>query len=246
MATKEKYSYSYAKSLNGYFKNHEKKFDKMLKPDTYYVIRFDGKGMTKAFKQIGKAIFEPFFNTMKQTFTEFCKAHDNVIFGYSFSDEISILLKGEANPQGKNNIDNNRIEKLLSLMSGKVALIFNRLAAANKLELQGKDWLFDARIIELKDKTEVAQYFIARQAFAIDKYLGQLRGEHSLPYTLKTSTEIIEALKEKGIDYNFLKSEYRYGLVYYNGIKKPFEFDDNKQKLNSYLFPCKLPASKAS
>ena len=43
MATKEKYSYGYAKSLNSYFKPHEQKFDKKLKPNTYYVIRFDGK-----------------------------------------------------------------------------------------------------------------------------------------------------------------------------------------------------------
>lgn len=246
MATKEKYSYGYAKSLNNYFKNHEQKFDKKLKPNTYYVIRFDGKGMTKAFKQVGKAIYEPFFNTMKQTFVEFCETYSNIIFGYSFSDEISILLKGDINQQYKSDNDINRIEKLLSLMSGKLALTFNRRAAANGLDLQGKDWLFDARIIELKDKKEVAQYFIARQAFAIDKYLGQLRGEYSLSYTLKTSTEIIKALKEKTIDYYNLKSEYRYGLVYNNGIKEAFEFEENKQKLNSYLFFSILPKSKAS
>ena len=97
MAAKDKYSYGYAKSLNNYFKNHEQKFDKRLKPNTYYVIRFDGKGMTKAFKQVGKAIYEPFFNTMKQTFVEFCETYSNIIFGYSFSDEISILLKGDIN-----------------------------------------------------------------------------------------------------------------------------------------------------
>ena len=246
MATKEKYSYSYAKSLNNYFKNHEQKFDKKLKPNTYYVIRFDGKGMTKAFKQIGKAIYEPFFNTMKQTFVEFCETYSNIIFGYSFSDEISILLKGDINPKSKSDADNNRVEKLLSLMAGKLALIFNRVSRLYGLDLQGKDWLFDARIIELKDKNEVTKYFIARQAFAIDKYLGQLRGEYSLPYTLNTSTEIIKALKGKSIDYNFLKSEYRYGLVYSNGIKEPFEFKQKRQKLNSYLFFSILPKSKAS
>lgn len=246
MATKEKYSYGYAKSLNNYFKPHEQKFDKKLKPNTYYVIRFDGKGMTKAFKLVGKAIYEPFFNTMKQIFVEFCETYSNIIFGYSYSDEVSILLKGDINPKNKGDVDNNRIEKLLSLMSGNLALIFNRVSRLYGLDLQGKDWLFDARIIELKDKNEVTKYFISRQAFAIDKYLGQLRGEYSLPYTLKTSTEIIKALKGKTIDYYNLKSEYRYGLVYSNGIKNSFEFEENKQKLNSYLFSCILPKSKVS
>lgn len=246
MAAKDKYSYGYAKSLNNYFKNHEQKFDKRLKPNTYYVIRFDGKGMTKAFKQVGKAIYEPFFNTMKQTFVEFCETYSNIIFGYSFSDEISILLKGDINPKSKSDVDNNRIEKLLSLMSGKLALIFNRVSGLYGLDLQGKDWLFDARIIELKDQNEVTKYFISRQAFAIDKYLGQLRGEYGLPYTLNTSTEIIKALKRKRIDYYNLKSEYRYGLIYYNEIKEPFEFDQKRQKLNSYLFSSILPKSKVS
>lgn len=116
---KEKYSYGYAKSLNKVFKLKEEEFKITLEKDCFYIIRFDGKNMTAGFKIKGKAINTKFFDTMRNTFYEFCKSTLNVIFAYSFSDEISILIKGD----GKKS-DNNRIEKLLSLLSARLALMF--------------------------------------------------------------------------------------------------------------------------
>lgn len=91
---KTNYSYGYAKKLYQTFKMKEEEFDIKLEKDRFYIIRFDGSGMTAGFKIKGMAINKKFFDTMKNTFYEFCESTENVIFGYSFSDEISILIKG--------------------------------------------------------------------------------------------------------------------------------------------------------
>lgn len=238
--TKEKYSYGYAQEKYKPLKQKEKEFDLKLKNGEYYIIRFDGKGMTKGFKIKHQSINEIFFDTMEGTFNDFCKSIPNVIFGYSFSDEISILIRGNNKKD-----DNNRIEKLLSLLSGKLALMFDRNAQKQELDLQNKDWIFDARIIQL-NKKEVVNYFLGRQAYAIDKYLMQLKAENHIDYKLYTSETVILELKKLGIYYDNLPQKYRYGLIY-SPTKKlaPFEFDANLSQLQQMCFgkPNKKSAS---
>lgn len=229
---KEKYSYGYAQEKYKPLKLKEERYNLKLEKGKYYVIRFDGKGMTAAFKIDHQAINKPFFDTMEDTFNEFCKSTPNVIFGYSFSDEISILIRGSRNPDSQHN----RIEKLLSLLSGKLALIFHRHAQKNKLDLQNKDWIFDARIINL-DKEEVIDYFLARQAYAIDKYLMQLKAENYVDYKIHTSETVIPALKLKGVFYDNLPQKYRYGLIYTKTKSLcPFEFEANLSQLQQMCF----------
>lgn len=229
---KEKYSYGYAQEKYRPLKQKEEKYNLKLGKGNYYIIRFDGKEMTAAFKIDRQAINKPFFDTIEETFNEFCKTTQNVIFGYSFSDEISILIRGGCN----SNSQNNRIEKLLSLLSGKLSLMFYRNAQKNNLDLQSRDWVFDARIIHL-DKNEVIDYFLARQAYAIDKYLMQLKAENHIDYKLHTSETVISALKLKDVHYENLPQKYRYGLIYSpDKILSPFEFDANLLQLKQLCF----------
>lgn len=229
---KEKYSYGYAQEKYKPFKQKEEQFNLKLKKGSYYIIRFDGKEMTAAFKIAHQAINKPFFDTMEAAFNELCKSSPNIIFGYSFSDEISILIRGGCNSDSQNN----RIEKLLSLLSGKLALMFYKNAQKHKLDLQNKDWIFDARIINL-DKREIIDYFLARQAYAIDKYLMQLKAENHIDYKLHTSETVIPALKLKDVHYDNLPQKYRYGLIY-SPTKEicPFEFDANLSLLQQMCF----------
>ena len=226
---REKYSCGYAQDLYKPFRAKEERFDLCLKKGKYYVVRFDGKGMTSAFKIKHKAINDKFFNTMEDTFNNFCKsAHPNVLFGFSFSDEISILIR----KSGEHGSEYNRIEKLLSLLSGKLSLLFYHSAQKHKLDLKNQDWLFDARIIELA-KQEVPEYFLSRQAYAIDKYIMQLKGEYSINYKLNTSEAVLSELQNVGACYDHLPVEHRYGLIY-SKFKKldSFEFDANKELLS--------------
>ena len=155
-----------------------------------------------------------------------------MLFGFSFSDEVSILISRNENDSD----DNNRIEKLLSILSGKLALVFYRNAQTHKLDLKNKDWVFDARIIKLNE-SEVINYFLARQAYAIDKYIMQLRTEYDIDVRLNTSNAVLSKLNKIGIIYENLPEEYRYGLIY-SPIKtiSPFEFDTNQSLLQQMCF----------
>lgn len=225
------YSYGSAMGKYGYFKKKEKKFKMALNCGKLYVIRFDGKDMTHGFKIKHKAINELFFETMKLTFKNFAKKYEQIIFGYSFSDEISILFKAA-------NDDKMflRGAKLLSLMSGQLALEFYKAAQITKLDCRGRDWIFDARLIAV-EQPEVIGYFKARQAFAIDKFLSQCRTEYGVDYSIKKSDEIIAKLKEKEVDYADFPPEYKYGLMYVQGkLIEPFELVDSEEKFTELCF----------
>ena len=228
--TKERYSVGYASEVYKTFKEKEALLRIPLEVGKYYIIRLDGKGMTKGFKIKHKAINELFFNTMKLAFTNFAKKYSKIIFAYSFSDEISFLFKVE------NDDEFLRGEKLLSLMSGQLALDFFRATQETGLDCNGKDWLFDARLIEL-EREEVIDYFKSRQAYAIDKYLSQCKGEYALDCYLVTSSEIVKALNAKGIEYDKMPQEYKYRLMYgKNSILNSFEIFGNEEKLQEICF----------
>ncbi len=226
--TKEKYSYGYAFEMYQPFKHDEEKFNLKLEKDIYYIVRFDGKDMTKDYKINKEPINEEFFKTMKNTFYSFCSSKKNILFAYSFSDEISILIKGSDD----NTSDDSRIEKILSLYASELSVLFYRTALNNKLN-STKNNIFDARIIQTKS---IYRYFIARQAFAIDKYIMQLKGKFKIDYRINTSNEVLKELEKKDIKYNEFPAEYRYGLIYHSKEKlESFEFQGQPLKLKKLL-----------
>ncbi len=225
---REKYSYGYALDLYKPFKYEEEKFNLKLEKNIFYIVRFDGKDMAKDFKKKKEPINEEFFKTMKETFYSFCSSKKNIIFAYSFSDEISILIKGPKNDA----TENARIEKILSLFSSELSILFYKNALKNHLPLK-RNSIFDARIIQPKS---ITKYFIARQAFAIDKYIMQLKGKFEIDYRKKTSNEVLKELKKKDIKYNKFPAEYRYGLIYHSKEKlESFEFQAQPLKLKKLL-----------
>ena len=58
---------------------------------------------------------------MKDTFKEFCTPDKRILFAFSYSDEISILIKTDL----KN--ARYRLEKLLSLYSSEISVLFIKI-----------------------------------------------------------------------------------------------------------------------
>lgn len=225
---KEKYSYGYALKMNKPFKKDEEKYNLKLEKDRYYIVRLDGKNMAKDYKKKKEPINELFFKTMKDSFYSFCSSRKNILFAYCFSDEVSILIKGPKNDKE----DDARIEKILSLYAGELSILFYKTAQKNNFQLK-RDSIFDARIIQTNF---IAQYFIARQAFAIDKFLMQLKGKYDINYKLSTSKEVLNELKKKNIYYTDFSPEYRYGLIYHQKEKiDSFEFQMERLRLKKLL-----------
>ncbi|MDE6408551.1 MAG: tRNA(His) guanylyltransferase Thg1 family protein, partial [Anaeroplasmataceae bacterium] len=171
-----------------------------------------------------------FFKTMKAIFKAFCSTKPNIIFAYSFSDEISILIKGTSS---KNSITA-RVEKILSLYASELSVLFYKTAKENNLELK-RDSLFDARILKV-EKDKIVKYFCSRQAYAICNFLQLLRDKYNIDRNIIQSFEIISELEKKNVFYYKQPPEYRFGLIYSPKKKIPsFEFVNNLPILESLI-----------
>ncbi|MDE6241053.1 MAG: tRNA(His) guanylyltransferase Thg1 family protein [Anaeroplasmataceae bacterium] len=223
------YTYPSAKRNYSKYKNMENEFNILLKEDSYYIVRFDGKGMTREYRQENHSINAIFFKTMKKVFKTFCENNSNIIFGYCFSDEVSILIKGAS---GKKAITS-RVEKILSLYASELSVLFYKTAKENQLEV--KSSLFDARILKV-EKENIISYFCTRQEFAICNFLQLLRDKHKIDRNIIQSSRIIKELNKKNVHYYNQPAEYRFGLAYSPKQKiLSFEFVNNLNVLESLI-----------
>ncbi|EAY25417.1 tRNA(His) guanylyltransferase Thg1 family protein [Microscilla marina] len=122
--------------------------DFLVLPNVYMVARLDGRGFTKLTKQ-NLSLETPFDVRFKDymiaTTTHLMTCGFKFVYGYTESDEISLLFDLEENIFGR------KTRKLVSLLaaeaSAKFALLINQVAS------------FDCRISQLPRKQDVIDYF---------------------------------------------------------------------------------------
>lgn len=130
----------------------EQSLDQVLLPDCYMIARLDGRGFTKLTKDICK--FEaPFDTSFRDMMVNTTKALMNcgfrVIYGYTESDEISLLFHKDDDTFGR------KVRKYDSILAGTASASFS-------LKL-GRPAVFDCRMILLPDIEHVCDYFLWRQ-----------------------------------------------------------------------------------
>ena len=184
-------------------------------PNMYMVARIDGRSFTKLTKE--KHQFEAPFDVrfrdfMVETVKHLMICGFNVIYGYTESDEISLLFSLEEQTF------NRKLRKYNSILAGeasaKFSLLLNDLA------------VFDCRIAQLPSKNEVVDYFRWRNEDAFRNALNahcywKLRGNG---LTAKKSTKQIEGLSvanknellyKNGINFNELPNWQKRGIGLY-------------------------------
>ena len=130
----------------------EQSLDQVLMPDCYMVARLDGRGFTRLTKDICK--FEaPFDNRFRDMMVDTTKSLMDcgfrVIYGYTESDEISLLFHRDDETFGR------KVRKYDSILAGT--------ASANFSIKLGRPAVFDCRMILLPDIEHVCDYFLWRQ-----------------------------------------------------------------------------------
>lgn len=127
--------------------------DRCVPPGNWIVIRLDGRGFTKQTREkwILEAPFDArFHDAMIQTVSYLmCEAGFNVMYGYTQSDEISLLLALD------DATFNRKHRKLNSILAGYASAKFSSAI--------GGIAVFDARVIELPNTELVADEFWWRQ-----------------------------------------------------------------------------------
>ena len=190
--------------------------DHCVLPGLYMVARLDGRGFTLLTKKTHsfEAPFDVRFRDMMLATVEHlmseCGFH--VVFGYTQSDEISLLFALEENSFGR------KLRKLQSVLSGEASAKFSLLL--------GSLGVFDCRISQLPSVGHVVDYFRWRNEDAHRNSLNahcywllRKKGQSAAKATTATKglsvAEKNELLFQSGINFNDLPSWQKRGTGSY-------------------------------
>ena len=190
----------------------EQALDQVMIPDCYMIARLDGRNFTRLTKEICK--FEAPFDTafrdmMIATTRSLMDCGFRVIYGYTESDEISLLFHKEDETFGR------KVRKYDSILAGT--------ASANFSMKIGRPAVFDCRMILLPDMENVKDYFLWRQEDAHRNALNShcywtLRkdGMNAREATRELKNKSVmfknELLFQHGINYDTLPSWQKRGI----------------------------------
>lgn len=200
---------------------YEESLDQYILPDMYLVARLDGRSFTRLTKELCQ--FEaPFDVRFRDLMTDTVKALMNagfrIVYGYTESDEISLLFHPEDNTFGR------KVRKINTTLAGEASAAFS-------LAL-GRVATFDCRVVPLPNKERVADYFQWRQEdshrnslnahcyWALRKE-GQSQNVATAELESKSVSYKNELLFQKGINYNDLPSWQKRGMgIYFKDVDK--------------------------
>ena len=228
---------------------YEQSLDQVILPDMYIAARLDGRSFTKLTKD--KCRFEApfderFRDLMIHTAKSAMECGFRIIYGYTESDEISLLFHPEDNSFGR------KVRKLNTTLAGEASAAFS-------LEL-GMAATFDCRIIPLPNLKRVTDYFLWRQEDSHRNSLNSwcywtLRKEGM---TKNEATEMLlgksvsfknELLFQKGINYNDLPTWQKRGTgLYYRDYtklgKNPITGEETEAARREIFTDMELPLSE--
>lgn len=200
---------------------YESANDMVVLPGMYIVARIDGRGFTRLTKEIHpfEAPFdERFRDYMTETVKHLMNTGFNIVYGYTQSDEISLLFHPDEAAFARKH------RKYISILAGEASARFSVLL--------GSVATFDCRLSELPNKQLVGDYFRWRHEDAHRNSLSahcywRLRKEG---LSSKAATEKIEGLNTAdknellfryNINFNDLPSWQKRGIgVYWHEVEK--------------------------
>lgn len=207
--------------LDSMMRVYEESIDQVLLPELYMVARLDGNRFTRLTKEI--CHFEtPFDIKFRDMMVEAVKAlmtyGFRVIYGFTESDEISLLFHPEEGTFGR------KVRKYNSILAGVASASFS-------LSL-GQQAIFDCRMVPLPTLERVQDYFLWRQEDAHRNSLNahcywmlRKQGKSVVEATQMLEGQSIayknELLFQNGINYDKLPSWQKRGIgIYWETYEK--------------------------
>ncbi len=211
--------------------NYENRSKTYLTRRTPCIIRLDGKAFHSFTRGFQKPYDEIFHKAMNSTLQYLCKNIQGCKFGYTQSDEISLLLTDYDTLTTDAWFDYN-VQKMCSVAASMATLAFNKAFAEEVKARAGLDLydklldtycraidkgaMFDARCFNIP-ASEVVNCFVWRQEDATRnaiQMLGQTYFSHGELH--KKNTDMIqEMLWQKGINFNDMPIEFKRGVCCY-------------------------------
>lgn len=200
---------------------YERSIDQCVLPDMFLVARLDGRNFSRLTKKVCdfEAPFDVRFRDMMiHTVKHLMTCGFRVVYGYTESDEISLLFHVDEQTFGR------KVRKFNSVLAGEASAAFS-------LQL-GQVAAMDCRMIPLPNRERVKDYFLWRQEDAHRNALNahcywMLRQEGM---SVKDATEMLEGksvsfknelLFSRGINFDKLPSWQKRGVgVYFSAFEK--------------------------
>ena len=200
---------------------YETSQDRCVLPGMYIVARIDGRSFTKLTKEMHPfetPFDERFRDLMVETVKHLMKCGFNVIYGFTESDEISLLFHYNESAFSR------KTRKYISILAGEASAKFSSLL--------GDVGAFDCRLSELPNKQLVEDYFRWRNEDAHRNALNahcywRLRKDN---FSQNEATKKIEGLSiaeknellfQYGINFNELPNWQKRGIgIYWKNVKK--------------------------
>lgn len=189
---------------------YEQSLDQYIPEDKYIAVRLDGRSFTGLTKKMNfeKPFDVKFRDLMVDTVKVLMNSGFRVIYGYTQSDEISLLFHPQESTFSRKERKINTT--LAGVASAAFSLQFDQIAS------------FDSRVVPLPDEKRVADYFAWRQEDANRNALygycyWTLRQEGK---TASQATRVLdkkgfkfknELLRDMGIDFDEVPTWQRYG-----------------------------------
>lgn len=212
-------------TLDKKMRSFEQSLDRKLLEGIYVVARLDGHGFTRLTKKewkLEKPFDVRFRDIMISTTKHLMDCGFRIVYGYTQSDEISLLFHLDDDTFGR------KERKLLSILASEASVSFSLFA--------GRPAIFDCRLIPLPNKELVVDYFRWRQedshrnslnghCYWLLRKLGLSASEVQDRISGISNSEKNEILFSNGINYNDLPSWQKRGV----GL---FFRDETKQGYN--------------
>ena len=219
--------------------NYENRAKAYLTRRTPVVLRLDGRAFHSFTRQLKKPYDEVFHRAMNDTLTYLCENVQGCIFGYTQSDELSLVLTDFANLNSDAWFDYS-VQKMCSISASMATLAFNKafqkhsdefinsVAALQDFDIEGtyitalckctdRGAMFDARCFNIPED-EICNYMIARQQDATRnavQMLGQTYFSHK-QLEGKNQSMVQDMLwKEHNINFNDMPVEFKRGVCCY-------------------------------
>lgn len=208
--------------LDSKMRRYEQSLDVSILPDMFMAVRIDGRSFTRLTKEVCKfeVPFDPRFrDCMAATVMHLMDCGFNVVYGYTESDEISLLFHPNENCFAR------KVRKYNSILAGEASAIFTHLLKVPAA--------FDCRVVPLPNCDTVRDYFRWRQEDASRNALnshcywllrkeGLSKTEATGQIEGKSIAWKNELLFSRGINYNDLSSWQKRGMgFWWESYEKP-------------------------
>jgi len=166
---------------------YEQSIDQTILPDMYIVARLDGRNFSKFTQRFKKPFDEEFRDLMVATTKDLMENSGfRIVYGYTESDEISLLFHPKDNTFGR------KVRKINTILAGRASAYFSSQV--------GEIVTFDCRVAPLPNIDCVYDYFAWRQE---DAHRNSLNGYAY--WTLRqdgmSKRTATSELKNKGISF---------------------------------------------